>query len=767
MGAQPEMDRHPLRFGVFELHPSSGELRKHGVRVRLQDQPLKLLLSLVERPGEVYSREELFKRIWPEGTFVDYERGLNVAITRLRQVLGDSADAPRYIETVGRKGYRFIAPVERVPALEIVPPAGELPVEVPVVPEAPTASRSSRWRTYGAAAAIGVVAIVAAAGWLRGPRLEPRPFERLSINLGPDMATAGYGAGTLLALSRDGTRLVVAVGDPEGEFAPGKDMSKDRLATRRLDQSQLTILPGTEGAASPFFSPDGQWIGFFAQGKLKKVSAEGGQPVTLCDADTHAAGRASMFYPTGSWGDDGNIIAALNVSAGISHVPAAGGPPVFLKLKHEHAEIYRWPQVLPGSDAVLFTASRGDYESGNIDLLSLKTGQRKTVQPGGIVGRYLPSGHLVFLRGNVLMVAPFDLRALKVNGAPHAVLEDMGGRYNGWNYDFSQNGSFAYVSQPQDARNSVFWLDRAGHLSPLQDEPGFYANPRFSPDGTRLAFSMSGRSPQGIFVQDIWAQNLERATVSRLTSLQGVNDSPVWTADGRNIIFRSVNQPNPGIYVVRADGNGETRRLADLSTGVFPSSLSPDGKWLAIWDLSLNGVWTAPVESGPDGLRLGKAKLFVKTILDPPVTARTIGAFSPDGRWLAYSSLESGAIEIYVRPFPGPGAKWRISTTGGTHPVWSRNGRELFYLDRYTKKLMVVSYKIMGDSFVPGEPRVWCERPVVDLGELYSYDVAPDGKRVAVVLYPDGTAQHRPATSLTFLLNFFDELRRLVPSNPN
>src|SRR5262249_7756482 len=154
-----------------------------------------------------------------------------------------------------------------------------------------------------------------------------------------------------------------------------------------------------------------------------------------------------------------------------------------------------------------------------------------------------------------------------------------------------------------------------------------------------------------------------------------------------------------------------------------------------------NGVWTAPVESGHDGLRLGKAELFLKTTLDPPVIARTAATYSPDGRWLAYCSLESGQIEVYVRPFPGPGGKWGISTAGGTHPVWSRNNRELFYLDRRSKRLMVVSYKIMGDSFVPGEPTVWSEKRVLDLGELYSYDVAPDGKHAAVVLYPDGTAQ--------------------------
>jgi serine/threonine-protein kinase len=334
---------------------------------------------------EVYSREELFKRIWPEGTFVDYERGLNVAITRLRQVLVDSADAPRYIETVGRKGYRFIAPVERIPPIAIIQPGGE--PDVPPVREAQTTSRPSRWRPYAAVLAIGVLAIgvlaiVAAAEWIRLPRAEPRPLVRLSINLGAEMAAAGYGAGTLLALSRDSTSLAVAVGGPDGEFAPVKDMSKDRLALRRLDQSQLTILPGTEGAASPFFSPEGQWIGFYAQGKLKKIAAEGGQPLTLCDADTHSAGRVSMFYPSGSWGDDGNIVAALNVSAGLARVPAGGGPPVPLKFKQERGEIYRWPQVLPGDEAVLFTASRGDYESGNIDVVSIRTGDRKTVQQG-------------------------------------------------------------------------------------------------------------------------------------------------------------------------------------------------------------------------------------------------------------------------------------------------------------------------------------------------------------------------------------------------
>ena len=753
MGAAPGVDRRPLHFGVFSLDPATGELRKHGVRVRLQDQPLKLLLCLIETPGEMRSREDLIRRIWPEGTFVDYERGLNVAVTRLRQVLGDSADAPRYIETLGRKGYRFIAPVER-PSPESMPQS----VEPAMVPPAPPEmlQQTKRWHWWFLAATAVMSVAVAAAGWWRGPHSELQPVVRLSVELGPEMPAAGLGAGSLLAISRDGLHIAVSVGGPGG---------KVRLATRRLDQSQFTVLSGTEGGASPFFSPDGKWIGFFANGQLKKIPREGGEPVTLCEADTHAAGRASIFYPTGSWGDDGNIIAALNVAVGLSRIPAAGGPPALLNFRREPGEFYRWPQVLPGGEAVLFTVSRGDYENGNIEVISIKSGERKTVQRAGIVGRYVPSGHLVFLRRNALMAALFDPKALKVAGAPQAVLEDMGGRLGGWNYDFSQNGRLVYASQPRDPGLSIFWLDRNGDLAPLQTVPGYYASPRFSPEGKRLAFSMTGRSPQSIWVRDIWVQNLELGSASPLT-LPGANDSPLWTADGRSLIFRSVDQPSPGIYLASADGGGKPRRALDLTAGVFPASLSPDGKRLATWELSQAGtIWTAPVEGGSQGLEIGKPELFLRTTFDPPFLTRTTPAFSPDGHWLAYASLESGQIEIYVRPFPGPGGKVRISTSQGTHPVWSRNGRELFYLTRPPNKIMVATYRVVGDTFVPSEPKVWCEKALLDLGELYSYDAAPDGKRVAVVLYADGSAEQKPVTSLAFLMNFFDELRRRMPTD--
>ncbi len=759
MGTLSQPDRRPLRFGVFQLNPLTGELRKHGIRIRLQEQPLKLLLALLETPGEIRTREELIRSIWAEGTFVDYERGLNVGITRLRQALGDSADAPRYVETVGRKGYRFIAPVDRLLPQEmpqaapegVTPGPQEQPFAIPP-PEPPTARhRRLSWPVLGiVGAALALPAGILVSTKWRSPETVSQRLVRLRFDLGPDMAGAGLGTGSLLAVSRDGARVAVSVVSPDGKI---------RLATRRLDQSELTLLQGTEQAAAPFFSPDGQWIAFFADGKLKKIPTEGGAPVNLCDADTHAAGRASMYYPNGSWGEDGNIIAALNVADGLSRVPAAGGEPELLGMKGEAEEVFRWPQLLPGGEAVLFSSAQGDYENGNIDVFSWKTGERKTVVRGGILGKYA-AGYLVYIHQNELLAAPFDLKTMRLSGPPRAVLEDMGGRLAGWNYDFSENGTFVYEREPHDPRDSIFWLDRSGKLSPLQTVPGFYSSPAFSPEGKRLAFSMSGRSSQGIWVQNIWVQDLSLGTASPLTSLSAVNDSPIWTADGRNLIFRSVNQPNPGIYTIPADGAGAARRLADLTTGVFPGSISADGKWLATWAFAAAGaVWIAPLQTGAAGPRLGKPEQLFQTMK----IARTSPSFSPDGRWLAYCSLDSGSIEVYVRPFPVPGGRVRISNSGGTHPVWSRNGRELFYMTRPGRKIMVTKYKVVGNTFVPGEPELWSDKPLLDLGELNTYDAAPDGNRLAVVLYADGTADQEPSVGLTVLLNFSDELRRRVP----
>jgi len=259
-------------------------------------------------------------------------------------------------------------------------------------------------------------------------------------------------------------------------------------------------------------------------------------------------------------------------------------------------------------------------------------------------------------------------------------------------------------------------------------------------------------------------KDLERDVTTRVTHLPGRNNWPVWTPDGKSIVFSSYLQPASGIYWVRADGAGEAQRLTDGKTMQVPCSFSPDGKWLAYdqrsADFRVSEAYTVPVEGDRDHPRLGKAEAFVRS-----PSAGTLPAFSPDGRWLAYSSNESGDRELYVRPFPGPGGRSQISTGGGSHPIWSRDGRKLFFLTP-GKRIMVVAYTAGSDSFSPGKPQVWSQQTLPSLGGNYPYDLAPDGERFAVVLDPDaaGERDQRPTDRVTVLLNFFDELCRMVPA---
>jgi serine/threonine-protein kinase len=308
---------------------------------------------------------------------------------------------------------------------------------------------------------------------------------------------------------------------------------------------------------------------------------------------------------------------------------------------------------------------------------------------------------------------------------------------------------------------SIFWLDSAGKTQPLHPAPGFYMTPRLSPDGSRLAFAMSTSAGGS---SDIWVKDLDRGSASRLTSLSGLNHHPVWTPDGRNLVFESYGGAAPIMYWTRADGSGEPQRLTDGKIRQVPSSFFPKGKRLAYYETSGADakIWTAPVEGDLDrgtGVRLGKAELFQQS-----AHREVLPVFSSDGRWLAYLSNETGTYEVYVRPFPGPGGKWQISTGGGRNPVWSTSGRELFFLGP-DRRIMVASYTTRGDSFAAGKPHVWSEKHLVE-APTSVYDLAPDGKRFAVVLYPDGTAEdeHKSSDNVTVLLNFSDELKRRAPA---
>ena len=432
---------------------------------------------------------------------------------------------------------------------------------------------------------------------------------------------------------------------------------------------------------------------------------------------------------------------------------------------------HRWPQVLPGSQAVLFTAGRlaVNYDDANIDVISLKTGERKTVERGGLfrpLSRHV--GHRLQRARAPDLPAPEHAvrRALRSRPpGPHRLAGAHSGgcqqqRDSGRGFCLrrapSGPGTFVYLAgKGQQGVWSISWVDSSGKTEPLHAPPGRYYTPRFSPDGKRLAFSIG--SGQG---DDIWVKDLDRDTPSRLSFLPGLNRWPVWTPDGKNIVFQSSSPAAPGLYWIRSDGSGEAQRLTDGKLNEAPYSFSPDGKRLAFHQSGSGGFWTF-------SRRPSKAILAIRGSVKRSCSWERrlewpTRRFRPTGGGWRISRMSRGTSEVYVRPFPGPGGRWQISTGGGLFPLWSRDGRELLFqtLDR---RVMAVSYTAKGDSFAPGKPRVWSETRLRNLDVYSNYDLAPDGKRLAAMLANDEAGGQKPPTHLTFLLNFFDELRRRAP----
>jgi Tol biopolymer transport system component/predicted Ser/Thr protein kinase len=615
---------------------------------------------------------------------------------------------------------------------------------------APVAShRKNRERTaWAIAALLALIAIVSTIGYVqRAPK--PAQLMRLSAELGADVALyTDFGADAVL--SPDGTRLVFV--------AAGADKIQ-RLYVRSLDQMQATVLSGTEGVRDPFFSPDGQWIAFFAGGKLKKISVQGGAVVTLCDAPTDRGG---------SWGDDGSIVFAAGNREGLSKVSSAGGKPEPLTTLNQQAgEVtHRWPQVLPGSKDVIYTdhTSGGQFDDADIAVYSTVSGKVKTVLHGGSYPRYLPSGHLVYVHNSTLFAVPFDSTRLEVTGQSAPVVEGVASNpsHGGAQFSFSDSGAFVYVAgSAVNLDVSIYWMDAAGKFTPLRETPGNYDNPAISPDGKRLAMDITNGNRT-----DIWVYEWERDTLTRLTFKGDANFDPVWTPDGQRIVYESTEKGKVGnLWWIRADGGGDAQRLTEGKYAQIPWSWSPDARTFAFFQNNPGTGWdimTMPVEgSEKTGWKPGEPKPFVNT----PAT-EVNPAFSPDGRWIAYYSNESGPAEVYVRPFPGPGGKWQISTGGGLMPEWSRNGKELFYRTS-DSKIMVVSYTTSGDSFHADKPRLWSPGQFTTRGTSLNYALHPDGKRFAVLKAGNGETAPPPINKASFIFNFFDELRRKVPAGKN
>jgi len=548
---------------------------------------------------------------------------------------------------------------------------------------------------------------------------------------------------TEVALAPDGSFLVFSA-------TPDGTMAKALLYRRSLDRGESTVIPGTEAPCMPFFSPDGQWIGFWAKGKLHKVAVKGGVPSQICDLGADTVGIC--------WGSDGRIIFGT-LGSGLGYVSAAGGTPETLTTLDAGKEAtHRLPHTLPGGKALVFTSMPSQFGvEARIELLSLETGKRKVLIEDGADARYVPTGHLVFVRRGTLMAVPFSLDRLEIAGSAvtvktgimQAFNESMVGINSGaGQYSVSESGALIFVSGgifPEPVAD-LYWVDRNGRA---EKWTAFGTRPvlgiRLSPDGRQLAFSTGGLN------RGVWIYDIQRNTVNRLTS-DGQPGRPLWTPDGKRVAFAWSKTSLAEIWWTAADGGGKPEQLTKTEFDKRPSSWTLDGKYLAFID---SGRGT--------GFDIHVLRMADRQVIPFAATKsnESFPEFSPDGRWLAYVSNESGRNEVYVRSFPDGKKTLPISSEGGMSPAWAPDGRELFYWNIDFTKLMKVDIS-PGQNLSAGTPKLLFEFAATGSTFNRIYDITSDGKRF-LIREKKKDYNLPPVTELNLVRNWFEELKRLSP----
>ncbi len=530
----------------------------------------------------------------------------------------------------------------------------------------------------------------------------------------------------VLALSPDGVQLVYV----------GREGNGQQLYVRQIDEDQSSPIAGTNGARYPFFSPDGAWVGFFAQGKLRKVPIGGGDVMVLADAPG----------PRGAhWGPDDTIIFAPTTDAGLSRVSAAGGDSHEVTRVDKDKELgHRWPQVLPDGNTLLYTAWDRDERKNRIVVRSLDTGKEKELVRGVTFGRYGPTGHLLYAQDGTLMAVPFDMGSLALSGEPVSVLDDvMQSSIGAMQYSYSNIGVLAYVPGVYNEMDrTLAWVDRKGLIKLLEMPRRTYDDPKLSPDGQKVAVQFK------VAAGNVWTYDFNSKLLKQIT-FDGLNNQPYWSPDGSRIAFASDRAGGEeNIYVISSDVTGPVERLTTSENSQSLTSWSSDGKWLVYYEFHPDtgrDIWVLPLE--------GERKPYplLKTV------SQEAGAmFSPDGRWLAYSSDETGEYEVYVSPFPEMNKKWKISTNGGDEPVWARNGREFLY--RHADQMMIVEYTA-DEAFNAGTPKWLFEGPYVGpRGKNFSnYDISPDGENILMLMTLEQDMSL--TTRVNVVLNWFEKLK--------
>jgi serine/threonine protein kinase/Tol biopolymer transport system component len=597
------------------------------------------------------------------------------------------------------------------------------------VPGASSRGAATSRRLLWGLAALVVVA-VALAAWVV---LQPHPAPPLlRVNLEARI-TDVFSASPPFAVSPDGSRMVYV-----SEF-----QNEQMLYHRRLDQFEATPLAGTEDARNPFFSPDGQTVGFFSRGRLLKVPVSGGSPSVICQVPTD--------YGSGTWGPDDTVVfATLFTGTGLFRVPAAGGQAEILTSPHkdqgETAHVS--PHFLPGGRQILFTIYGPD--SNRTAVLTLKTREWKTL---GIPGNahYVSTGHLIYCDSGKLFAQSFDLAEMTLMSSPVAM---VGGVYKPYDpeasayIDISEKGDLLYLPSGTSRQGlELAWINKTGEATPIPTEGEMNDRPSLSPDGRTVAIRQVSGAESVIFLYD-----LERGGKRKLT-LSGNASNPIWFPDGLRIAFSRTDSSSTNLFWIRVEAAGDAESLFASQHPKWVTDISRDGRYLAFYELNPQtgrDIWILPLQ----GER--KPEPFLVTSAN-----ERSAVFSPDGHWIAYASDESGRDEVYVQQFPKSqnGSK-AVSTHGGREPVWSPDGRELYY--RRRNQLVVVPLKI-SPTFIPGQERVLFEGSfAVEIGGRNQYYcVSPDNQRFLVVRQGDGTTPQ----SLRVIFSWFEELKRLVPAS--
>jgi Tol biopolymer transport system component len=558
----------------------------------------------------------------------------------------------------------------------------------------------------------------------------PRQVIRSTLELGGASGAAVTGVG----VSPDGTRLAY--------------LSAAGVQVRPLDRPDATLVPGTAGASDVFFSPDGRWIGFWQGGRLKRTSRDGDAAVVLAELP--------LLWGA-DWANDGTILLGQGPE-GIARISAAGGARE--TIISDPMRLARAPQLLPGGRAVLFTSAplSFNWNEARAMVHVLNTHESRVLIPNASNAHYVSTGHLVYVSGGRLMAVPFDAKTLTVTGAPTLIAEQVAGVVGGNTrgdsyYSVSEAGLLAYVAR-NDAKlaRTLAWVDRQGREEPINAPPRTYFYARLSPDGKRAALDVRDQD------EDIWLYDFEQETLTRLTLEPSRERAPAWTADGKRVLFDSNREGPPNIYWQNADGTGAAERLTTSSNAQFAATITRDGRSVLFQETIEPRFFIMQLDVGSGR---APAPLLGTTFLqrNPRV--------SPNGKFIAYESNETGRFEIYVRPFPDiDSGRWLVSTAGGLAPVWSPMGDELFY-ESPTGELMTVKIG-PGSSWVAQRPVVLADASHDwSLGGFSapSYDVSPDGKRFLVIKRDPGGERPQNSARVVLVSNWFEELRRQNAAN--